>query len=154
MPSIEIVCVRQVSPTGFGRLPFAVESGMELKSHRVPRPRFQRDLAALRGCIYHIGNPDLRSRRAGRVFFAWDLLSVRSRSAAKYLEFKPVFVLALQDLLGGLIEASPARELLFTSDWQFGPPRSYRSPAITLRELWSLHDSYKLRLNAAYPVHG
>jgi hypothetical protein len=59
VPSIEIICIDQVDPIDFNDLPFAVESGAEIKSHRIPRPLFARDFAGLKGCIYHLGNPDL-----------------------------------------------------------------------------------------------
>ncbi|SRR5579872_613589 len=140
----------------FGHLPFAVESGMELKSHRTPKPLFGEDFAKLQGCIFHLGNPDLKNRRKGRAFFAYDLLSDRSRSAARptFLEFRPEFVPGIRELLGSLVQSSPMREVLFTSDWQFGPKRAYRSPIVSLEEFWSLHDARKLRLNAAYPIRG
>lgn len=155
MPSIEIVCIGQISPGDFSYLPFAVEGEAELKSHRMPKPLFQEDFAGLKGCIYHLGNPDLKIRRKGKVFFAYDLLSDRARSGqrATFLEFRPEFLPAIHGLLASLLEASPAHQLLFTSDWQFGPKRPYRSPAVTLDEFWSLHDSRKLRLNGAYPIH-
>ena len=156
MPSIEIVCIGQTDPSDFGHLLFAVESGTELKSHRIPRPLFQKDFASLNGCIYHLGNPDLKIQRTRRMFFAWDLLSDRVRSSSRptFLEFRPEFIASLHELLGSLLESSPARRLLFTSDWQFGPKRRYRSPIVTLGEFWSLHDSRKLRLNGAYPIGG
>jgi hypothetical protein len=88
------------------------------------------------------------------VFFAYDLLSDRARAGSrlKFLEFRPDFVPAMHGLLESLMKLSPARELLFTSDWQFGPKRPYRSPGVSLDEFWSLHNSRKLRLNAAYPI--
>jgi len=156
MPSIEIICVGQLDPVDFEDLPFAVESGTELKSHRIPKPLFRRDFGALTGCIYHLGNPDLKTQRTGRIFFAYDLLSDHSRSASRprFLEFRPDVMPAVHGLLGSLIESSPVRRLLFTSDWQFGPGRPYRSPIVTLDEFWALHNSQRLRLNAAYPVCG
>jgi hypothetical protein len=155
MPSIEIICIGQLDPVDSDGLPFAVESGRELRSHRAPRPLFQRDFAAIEGCIYHLGNPDLKTQKAGRAFFAYDLLSDRSRSASRsrYLEFRADFVPAMHDLLQSLIEASPEGRLLFTSDWQCGPRRTHRSIVVTLDEFWRLHDGRKLRLNAANPIH-
>jgi hypothetical protein len=155
VPSIEIICVGQRDPIDFNDLPFAVESGTELKSHRVPKPLFRKDFAGLKGCIYHLGNPDLKAQRTGRIFFAYDLLSDQSRSASRsrFLEFRPDYINGINDLLASLMDASPERRLLFTSDWQFGPRRAYRSPIITLDQFWSMHNSRKLRLNAAYPIH-
>ncbi len=153
MPSIEIICIDQVDPIVFNDLPFAVEGGTEIKSHRIPRPLFARDFAGLKGCIYHLGNPDLKTHRTGRIFFAYDLLTDQARSASRFLEFSPDFTPAIHQLLKSLIKSSPVRRLLFTSDWQFGPRRPYRSPILTLDEFWSLHNTQRLRLNAAYPIH-
>jgi len=154
VPSIEIICVGQLAPGDFGHLPFAVRSGTELKSHRSPKPLFQEDFAGLKGCIYHLGDPALKTRNTGG-FVAFDLLSDRSRYAdpPAILEFRAKRVPPMHELLESLMEASPVRRLLFTSDWQFGPELPYRSPPVTLAEFWSRHDSCSLRLNGAYPIH-
>ncbi len=88
------------------------------------------------------------------MFFAYELLSDRARSARRpaFLEFRPEFIPAIHDLLGFLIESSPVRQVLFTSDWQFGPRRPYRSSIVSLDEFWSLHNAGKLQLNGAYPI--
>jgi len=36
--------------------------------------------------------------------------------------------------------------------YHLGPVGSFRAPALTLAHFWTLHDSRKLRLNAAYPI--
>ena len=156
MPSIEIICIGQLKPVVFDDLPVAVDGGTDLKSHRIPKPLFREEFAALEGCMYHLGNPDLKKGRAGRLFFAWELLSDHSRSASRsrLLEFRPEFVPALNDLLRGLLELSPRRQLLFTSDYQFGPKRPYRSSSLMLDEFWALHSTRKLRLNSSYPICG
>src|ERR1022692_1742319 len=133
VPSIEIVCIGQTGPIDFSHLSFAVESGRELVSHRIPRPLFRKDFASLTGCIYHLGNPDLKIQKTRRMFFAWDLLSDRVRSSSRptFLEFRPEFMASMHELLGLLMESSPVmhellgllmesspvRQLLFTSDW-------------------------------------
>ncbi len=153
MPSIEIICIDQFEPTDFSQLPFAIKSGRELKSDRRPSPLFQKEFDSLRGCIYHLGNPELKTRKTG-TFFAAYLLSHRSVHASRstFLEFRPEFIPSVGELLTSLLESSPVNRLLFTSDYQFGPKRPYRSPAVTLDEFWSLHDTRALRLNAAYPI--
>jgi hypothetical protein len=83
VPSIEIVCIGQLASIDFNDLPFAVESSAELKSHRIPKPLFQKDSSDLQGCIYHLGNPDLKAQRTGRIFFAYELLSDPARSAPR-----------------------------------------------------------------------
>lgn len=113
---------------------------------------FKEDFASLKGCIYHLGDPELKTRK--RWFVAWELLSDRSRNAPRptFLEFRTEFIPAMHDLLTSLIKSSPVHQLLFTSDWQFGPKRPYRSSMTTIGEFWSLHNSRKLRLNGAYPI--
>ena len=153
MPSIEIVCVDQIEVSDFSHLPFAVKGATTLKSDRSPRPLFQQHLDALKGCIYHLGNPELKDREKG-LFFAADLLRDRSVHASRstFLEFRPQFVPAVSELLASLMESSPVNQMLFISDYQFGPKRPHRSPPVRLSEFWSLHDSRKLRLNSAYPI--
>ena len=56
-------------------------------------------------------------------------------------------------LLDALLAASPESELLFTSDWQFGPEHTLRMGVVTLAELGRLHDSAALLLNASYTIH-
>jgi hypothetical protein len=42
-------------------------------------------------------------------------------------------------MLAELIAASPTEELIFTSDWQFGPDWTKREQALSLSEFWKLH---------------
>jgi hypothetical protein len=70
------------------------------------------------------------------------------------LEFAQLHVAAVRALLEWLLRHSPDRNLLFTSDWQFGPEGTQRFGAITLTAFWKLHDSRRLMLNAAYPIIG
>jgi hypothetical protein len=154
MPSIEIVCIGQTKPLDCSNYPFAVEASAELFSHRSPSPRFQPDFDGLAGVIYHLGNPDLKVRDQG-AFFAYDLLSEASRHAEppSALEFAPQYASAVFDLLGVLVRESPQSELLFTSDWQFGPDHTLRLGRVSPAELRALHDSGALLLNALYTVH-
>jgi hypothetical protein len=153
MPSIEIVCVGQEQPLKLRRLSFAVESEAGLKSHRGEDALFSADFAQTEGCMYHLGNPILRDpvEPPYYFYFAWELLSPTSQHS-KIVEFAPRFVPGLRHLLRTLLKASPVGRLLFTTDWQFGPKRIYRSPDLTLDKLWRLHDQRKLRMNALYPV--
>jgi hypothetical protein len=119
MPSIEIACIDLAEPKAPPRTSFAVAFEQGLQSHRSPRPRFQPDFDALAGCLYHIGNPGL-STDAG-VFFAYEVLSEDSRDAHSFLEFGEAYRPSARILLKWLVDNSPAKEVLFTSDWQFGP---------------------------------
>jgi hypothetical protein len=154
MPSIEIVCIGQASPLELGALSFAVEAEPRLISHRGPTARFQSDFNQLLGCIYHLGNPELRTNTTRGAFFAYELLSEQSRhsEASSFLEFAAQHWPGVCSLLALLVEASPSGQLLFTSDWQFGPPGSRRFEAVSLPEFVRLHEKCALQINAAYPI--
>ena len=155
MPSIEIVAIGQLRPIKVDGFPFAVVADAKLKSHRSPRPRFQEDFDRLSGIIYHLGNPNLKDNRDGRCFFAYKLLSSESkRVKTDFLEFAAEFRPAAETMLAELIAESPSEELIFTSDWQFGPDWTKREPALPLSDFWKLHDSRRLLLNALYPIKG
>jgi hypothetical protein len=154
MPSIEIVCVGQAEPLEFGPLSFALIADSRLVSHRRPKPLFQSDFDQLTGCMYHLGNPDLRSGSRRRPFFAYDLLSETSQDSAIFFEFAGEHRPDAVRVLSALLAASPEGRLLFTTDWQFGPENSERYPPVTLQGFWRLHDERRLRLNAAYPIVG
>ena len=155
MPSIEIICIGQAQALELGNLPFAVESGTALISHRRPS-HFQEDFDRLEGCIYHVGNPRLKTPGAMGMFFAWDLLSPECQDQEEelYLRFAEEFRWALRLLMQRLVLASPVRRLIFTSDHQFCPSEPIRFAEIDLEEFWRLHDSKELRMNAFYPIGG
>ena len=155
MPSIEIIAVGQSRPIEVEGFPFAVVVDPQLKSHRTPHARFQKDFDNVSGIAYHLGNPDLKDANAGSCFFAYDLLSEESKRVdADFLEFAALFRSAAESLLVTLIAGSPTEELIFTSDWQFGPDWTKREPTLRLDEFWKLHDSRRLLLNALYPIKG
>jgi hypothetical protein len=154
MPSIEIVAVDQSRPAEVDGLPFAVLPDATLRSHR-SHPRFQTDFDRVRGVLYHLGNPDLKTDHVGRCYFAYKLLSPESKKVeATFLEFAAEYRAAAEALLAGLLSDSPVHRLIFTSDWQFGPEWTRREPEVSLREFWRLHDLRELRLNALYPIAG
>jgi hypothetical protein len=152
MPSIEIATIGLSTPLAPPVTSFAVVYEAGLRSHRTPS-RFQADFDRISGSLYHLGNPSF-SGTTGGAFFASELLSVRSQDAdpRSFLEFSSDHVASVQALLEWLIDVSPTHRLLFTSDWQFGPEATRRFDVITLPELWDLHDSQELLLNALYPV--
>ena len=153
MPSIEIAVIGLDTPLAPPPLSFPVAYERGLKSHRVPS-RFQSDFDRLSGSLYHLGNPGLSA--GGGAFFACDLLSFESRESdpRSFLEFAQPHVAGIHALLEWLLQNSPEGNLLFTSDWQFGPERAQRLGPLSLKAFWRLHDSRALMLNAAYPVSG
>jgi hypothetical protein len=153
MPSIEIACIDLDAPALPPPTSFAVVFERGLRSHRSPAPRFQSDFDALAGCLYHIGDPAF-SGRDQSAFNAYALLSEASRDAEppSFLEFDATHLPSVQALVSWLVDQSPGGRILFTSDWQFGPDGCFRSAPLGLEDLWRLHDSRGLLLNAAYPV--
>lgn len=152
MPSIEIACLGLTTPLPPPPTSFALVCGAGLLSHRLPS-RFQPDFDKLAGSLYHVGNPDLL-RREGGAFFAYEILSEPSRNAepSSFLEFAPSYLSSMRDLLQWLLGVSPVGQIMFTSDWQFGPEWSRRLGPLHLDEFWRLHDARELLLNAAYRV--
>jgi hypothetical protein len=153
MPSIELICVGQREPSKVSALPFAVCAESLLVSHRSPS-LFQADFEKLQGCIYHLGSPFCGDSDYDGPFFAYELLSEACRDARRhtFLQFESSVIPAMFDFFGLLLNASPARMIIFTTDWQFGPHPGRRYRSITERTFWERHTKRKLRLNALYPI--
>jgi hypothetical protein len=157
VPSIEIVCIGQFEISQFDNLPFLVEAENRLVSHRKPHPLFQKKLDALQGCIYHLLNPTESWDAYLLLDTSIELMKRAPEpdedSLIQALRFRPEYAPAVHAFLKTLLEASPVGQVMFTSDYQFGPEgRLYTNP-FTLNEFWSLHDADRLHLNALYPLH-
>ena len=156
MPSIEIVCIGQTEVSHFDKLPFVVEAENRLVSHRKPHPLFQGEFDALQGCIYHLLNPT----ESWDAYLLLDTSIECSKRAPepdqdaliKNLRFLPEYAPAVYSLLETLLTASPVRQVLFTSDYQFGPKRRLYKEPLTLEQFWALHDADRLHMNALYPL--
>ena len=155
MPSIEIICIRQKSPSRFPGIPFAMLADRDLKSHRSPS-LFQKDFDKLKGCIYHLGCPHLKSRKSRGFFEAYQLLSSRCREqeSTVFLDFRRVFVPAIRHILHALIQKSPTGSVVFTSDYQFSTNRPKRFKHISIDKFWLLHRRNELRFNSLYVITG
>jgi hypothetical protein len=142
MPSVEIICVNQLEPIDYSNVPFRVYAENELVSHRTPSPLFQADFDNLKGCIYHLCQHPKGAYTAGGLLTQWwDILHFKD-------DYSPYIKQMLQELL----EASPIKRLVFTSDYQFGPDEKRYKRPITLARFWEIHDAKKLRVNALYPI--
>ena len=150
MPTIEIVCVAQSEPLDFSDLPFAVLAENKPVSHR---GLFQSDFDKLTGCIYHLGNPDLRGDEDG-LFWAYELVNdaIGEETDEAFLKFDDEFVPHVKAMLGQLLAASPIGQVTFSSDWQFGTEDVRRFEAISEQQFWQLHDAGGLRFNALYAL--
>ncbi len=155
MPSIELVCINQTAPIAFNDFSFAVISKAALISHREPRPLFQRELSQMAGCIYHIGNPSCRDSSRAGYYFAFEVLSEKSRESLRnrFFEVGSAFRVEFQAMMSALIKASPAHSVFFYSDWQFGPKRATRGGRISEARFWQAHDLHQLKLNACYTIY-
>jgi hypothetical protein len=149
MPTIELVCVAQAEPLDVSSLPFAVLAENKLLSHRA---LFQSDFDKLQGCIYHLGNPNLRGDEDG-LFWAYELISdSTSEHEEDCLKFNDEFIPHVKKMLSQLLVASPVGQMTFSSDWQFGTKDVRRFEAITEGKFWEMHDACELRFNAFYKI--
>lgn len=150
MPTIEIVCVNQTKPTNFFDFSFAVLSDDKLVSHR---GLFQSDFDNLQGCIYHLGNPNMREDNEF-AFFAYELINeaISDNSEEDILKFNDEFVLQIKEMSNQLLIASPVSQITFSSDWQFGTKDVQKFELISENEFWGNHDSGKLQFNALYKI--
>ena len=154
VPSIDIVCIDQVTPIEFPDLLFAVDAGPVPVSHRSPRPCFRRDLSSLIGCIYHLGNPECKLQGYDGMFLAYEVLSMESRHQRRHRFFQvaPRFDAHFRFLMRTLSEASPVHSLFFSTDWQFGPRRTTRGGVLPETEFWNRYDKHEIKLNAGYTI--
>ena len=138
----------------FSGLPFAVIADREPVSHRSPRPLFQRELSQLRGCIYHVGNPQCRAPDYGGLYFAYEVLSAESRERRRqrFFDVASDFRDSFRRFIHTLLDMSPVHSVFFYTDWQFGPTRATRGGVISESAFWQQHDSHQLRLNACYTI--
>ena len=151
MPSLEIICIDQQEPTDFPNLPFRVKAEKELVSHRRPDPLFQVDFDGMRGCIYHVLD--------GSSPTCYDLLvrdwydkQGNSNGADENVEFREEFAEGMKQVLEKLLACSPVRQILFTTDYQFGPKEVQRYGPLSFAEFKELYKSGKVRINAAYLI--
>lgn len=150
MPTIEIVCIGQINPISFSDAPFAVEAENKLVSHRA---LFQSDFDKLQGCIYHLGNSDLR-KREGYAFFAYELInkSLSDGDEKDCLKFNDEYIPHVKNLLNRLLVAASIGQVIFSSDWQFSSEETRKFGMSSEKEFWKMHDANQLRFNALYEI--
>ncbi len=154
MPSIEIICEDQESPVEFYDLPFAVEADKELISHRYPS-RFQAQFDKMKGCIYHLGNPEKKEPQSSGFYFASELLDEEFMHGDEgALKFSEQYRNSVQSFMQRLIDLSPKHRLVFTCDYQFGPEMTIAGAEILLTEFWEKHDQNQLQMNSIYRLIG
>jgi|GEM_PF-2999454 len=146
MPTIEIFCGGQSSASAFSEMPFAVWSSPSKVSHRA---KFQKDFDALDGVLYHLGNAKFVDTEG--VFFGSDLVTFEHPAL---LRFEPSMVAGIRKVFSVLLDESPKKRLLFTTDCQSGPDHTLRADPMPVDRFWELHDESSLVWHCAYLVHG
>lgn len=148
MPSLEIICIDQLMPCDVSHLPFTVAAENELISHRSPKPLFQADFDRLEGCIYHFLDE-------GNVT-AYDLLKRDwyhgDDNSDDNVEFIDEYALSVKEFLQQLLSASPAGQILFTTDYQFGPDGGEKCGPFSFDKFWQMHDEGKVKMNNSYLI--
>src|SRR5207237_8518459 len=135
----------------FSSLPFKVRAEKELVSHHSTNSLFQSDFDRLRGYIYHVLD--------GSTLTCYELL-VRdwydehgnSNGADENVEFREEYAGAVKRMLEELLNSSPVGQVLFTTDYQFGPEEAERFGPLLFAAFKQLYNAGKVRMNAAYLI--
>ncbi len=151
MPSIEIISINQKEPTDCSSFPITVEIGGDLVSHRTPSPLFQSDFDELEGYIYHVLDGE-GPTACNLLKQDWYDEEGNSNGLDENIEFIDEYKDSVKLLLDKLLHSSKTGEILFTSNYQFGPKKAIRVGPMSILDFWNLHDAGKLRINASYYV--
>lgn len=151
MPSIEIICLAQKHPIDCSKFSFRIETGSELVSHRLHSSHFQRDFDSMEGCIYHL----LGSK--GPTAFEllkkdWYDDNGDSNEQDDNIEFIATHNSCFINLVKTLIDKSPVKKIVFTSDYQFGPEIFKRFDEMSMDDFIEEYKNKRLRMNSLYVV--
>ena len=154
MPSLEIICIGQSEPLDFSGLPFVVKADRELKSYRSPAPLFQPDFDRLTGCIYHVlDNCQPACCTCYELLVRdWYDEGGNSNGRDENIEFGDQYADGMKRLLEALLASSPSGQILFTTDYQFGPAEAERCGPMTFATFKDLYNAGEVRMNAAYLI--
>jgi hypothetical protein len=154
MPSLEIICIGQSEPLDFSDLPFVVKAERELKSHRLPSPLFQPDFDKLTSCIYHVlDNCQPECNTCFELLIRdWHDEAGNSNGRDENVEFRNEYANGMKRMIERLLEDSPVGQILFTTDYQFGPPEAQRFGPMTFTAFKDLYNAGHVRMNTAYLV--
>ncbi len=151
MPSIEIVCLAQNEPVDCSGYSFRVEAGRDLISDRMHSSNFQKDFDETKGCIYHLLG--MKGRTAYELLKKdWYDKDGNSNGNDENIDFLDIHESSFISLVQTLTDKSPVGEILFTSDYQFGPEVYKRFNQIALNEFLTSYTSKALRMNSLYRV--
>jgi hypothetical protein len=170
MPTIEIICLKSEK---LPNLPpfenFAYIEENKLQSHR---GIFQAEFDQVTGIILHLGNKNLEGKEDGG-WFAGDLIEWTNKEIIipqikedagseqwwgedqdSTFYFTPNAFKEVKSLLELLLNNSPAKQLYFTTDYQFGPSEGVKRSNYSFKRFIEEHDRYGLRWNCLYQIHG
>lgn len=148
MPTIEII---SINANAIPELPlygsFAYILERELISHR---GLFQKIFDKLEGYIVHLGNKEFEHDKDGPWFAG--MIMDWTDDEGNPIIFLDNTLEDLKDLMKRMIESSPSNEILFSTDYQFGPDEPKDCGTISFSEFFELHSSRLLRWNATYII--
>ncbi len=146
MPTIEIISVDCPYVPALPRFRgFAYIAEDKLRSHR---GLFQAVLDKNRGVIVHLANKDFEGTDG-----AWFAGAIMSWDRGHVLRFRKQPARDARRLFKLMLGASPTGEVLFLSDYQFGPNRKkIERTVLTPDRFWAMHDAGKIRYNALYRI--
>jgi len=146
MPTIEIIAVDCPKVPSLPRFRgFAYIAEDKLCSHRA---LFQDILDKHTGVIVHLANKDFEGTDG-----CWFAGALMNWDHARVLRFLKQPARDARRLLKLMLMASPTGEVLFLSDYQFGPSRKkMERKVLTLDGFWTMHDAGGIKYNALYRI--
>ncbi|MEM9274569.1 MAG: hypothetical protein AAGA80_16645 [Cyanobacteria bacterium P01_F01_bin.143] len=149
MPTIEIISIGTETVPDlprFNQFAYIVEPGV--LSHR---GLFQDVLDKETGIIIHLANKELEGEEDGG-WFAGGLMEWNDTENEPVV-FQSHRFIDVVDLLQKLVEISPKNELIFLTDYQFGPEaRTIKKELLTILEFIDYHQQKKLTYNTLYRI--
>jgi len=150
MPTIEIVSVgsKEVPDLPcYDGFAYIAEGGVV--SHR---GLFQKELDKNDGIIVHLANKEFEGEE-DEGWFAGGIMNWDDDSGFDPVVFEKHRFPDVIDLLERLIVESPCSEVIFLTDYQFGPEKSeVAENSISMPEFVDLHTQRKLRYNKLYRI--
>lgn len=145
MPTIELISLNaETIPQlpSYSSFAYIVES--DLVSHR---GLFQQIFDRSKGYIVHIGNKEFENNKDS-FWYAGEIMNWEEDAVVFLKEtFRD-----LKDLIQRMIDSSPNNEILFSTDYQFGPEKPMDFGAVSIEEFYEFHRLKKLRWNSIYKI--
>lgn len=151
LPSIELICIGQKNPIDCSSYSFPVEPSKELISNRAHSSSFQSDFELLNGCMYRVHEE--KGRTAYELLKKdWHDEEGKDNGIDNDIKFIPEHDSSFVQLIKDLIQTSPVGEIVFTSDYQFGPEEYIRFEKLTISEFIIIYRNKGLRMNSSYRI--